>query len=440
MPPAWFDSVKTQFSQKHIRDIASVFAIQAVALMASLLISLLITNLLGAAAYGTFSYAFSWISLLATFSCLGFEQLALKEIPAYQSLGKREWMKGFFLFSMKRVVKVSVIASVVLFAGTYLFRQPADDGLRMGLWLAIPVLPAVAVLNLRFSWLRSKHQNVMSQLPDKVIRPMLFLLGLAAVVFFARDLLNIPFIIGLSGISIVAALLLGEIAVRKNVLSPLKGVSPVFEKTRWTQLAGALLAVNGLYFYLAQMPLLAIGTLRGAKETGVFAIASRLSDLEGYLLFAMNVVLAPMISKLYAEKNLPALQKIISGSLRFGFVFSLPLIAGFLFFPSYFLGLFGDEFGEGRTALILLTISQLINFATGSVGYLLTMTGHQKTALQLLIACAVITTALAWWLIPLLGINGAAIAAAANNVLLNVSMAVAVYRKTGINSTLIFFR
>lgn len=158
------------------------------------------------------------------------------------------------------------------------------------------------------------------------------------------------------------------------------------------------------------------------------------------MLFAMNVVLAPIISKLYAEKKMEELQRIITGSLRTGFIFSIPVIALFLNYPTFFLQLFGDEFGEGRLALMILTVSQIVNFGTGSVGYLLTMTGHQKTALQLLFSCALLTTVLTFFLIPSFGINGAAIAAGINNILLNVLMAVAVYRKTGINSTLLRFK
>jgi O-antigen/teichoic acid export membrane protein len=158
------------------------------------------------------------------------------------------------------------------------------------------------------------------------------------------------------------------------------------------------------------------------------------------MLFAMNVVLAPLISKLFAENNVQELQRVIRNSLRIGFLVSLPLIICFLFFPGFFLSFFGDEFGSGKFALIMLTISQVVNFATGSVGYLLTMTGHQRTAIQLLVLCALLTTLLSVLLIPDYGINGAAVAAATNNIVLNVLMAIAVYKKIGINSTLLSFK
>ena len=109
--------INGQFNQRHTREMINVFGIQAFALLSSLAISLIITNLLGAAAYGAFSYGFSWVNLLATFSCMGFEQLALKEIPAYRVQERKDLIRGYFIFSMRRVLIVSIAVSLVLFAG-----------------------------------------------------------------------------------------------------------------------------------------------------------------------------------------------------------------------------------------------------------------------------------------------------------------------------------
>ncbi|HYV91237.1 MAG TPA: oligosaccharide flippase family protein [Chitinophagales bacterium] len=417
-----------------------VFAIQAFALIASLTISLIITNLLGAAAYGAFSYGFSWVNLLATFSCMGYEQLALKELPSYRVQNRNDLIRGYFLHSMKMVFIISVLVSLLLFGVSWFLQQPSDEMLRKGLWLAVPVLPVIAMINLRLSWLRSFHFNAQSQLPDKVIRPAIFLLAVLISYGILKDKLNVWLIILLSAGSIVIALLAGNFFIREKITSAVGGIPPSYLRWQWTKVAFSFLLVNGIYFYFSQLQIIALGSFKGAKETGIFAIASRLSDLEGYMLFAMNVVLAPVISKLFAENNLQELQRVITNSLRIGFILSFPVMICFLLFPAFFLGFFGDEFGEGKFTLVLLTISQMVNFGTGSVGYLLTMTGHQRTAIQLLFLCALLTTLLSVLLIPKFGVNGAAIAAATNSIVLNVLMAIAVYRKIGINSTLIVIR
>ena len=440
MTPSFYRIIKDQLFSNHARDIIIVFAIQVFSLLASLAISLIVTNLLGAAAYGIYSYGFSWVNLLAVFSCLGFEQLAVKEVPAWQVQGKKNLVKGYFNYSMKLVMIVSLLVSVVLFGISWVLNQPTDELLRKGLWLAIPALPLIALINLRLSWLRSFHFNMLSQVPDKVIRPAIFLIGVLLVFWLLKEQFNIWQVMMISLGSILVALLAGNYFLSKKVKNTVAGIPPSYERWNWIKTASALMMVNGMYYYLSQLQIIALGTIKGPAPTGIFAVVQRLSDLEGYMLYAMNVVLAPLISKLFAEKKMEELQRVLTNSLRICFVISLPLVIAVLFFPEFCLQLFGDEFTEGKFALIVLTLSQVVNLATGSVGYLLTMTGHQKTAIQLLILCALLTTLLSILLIPDFGVNGAAIAAAVNNVVLNVLMAVAVKRKIGINSTLLYFR
>ncbi|HUM46756.1 MAG TPA: oligosaccharide flippase family protein [Chitinophagales bacterium] len=117
----------------HARELVMVFCIQATSLVASLLISLFISNLLGAAAYGVFSYGFSWVNLLAVFSCMGFEQLALKELPAYRVQGRKELIRGYFLYAKRRILLISCSVTAILFFTAYFLQHPADEMLRNGL-------------------------------------------------------------------------------------------------------------------------------------------------------------------------------------------------------------------------------------------------------------------------------------------------------------------
>jgi len=91
-----------------------------------------------------------------------------------------------------------------------------------------------------------------------------------------KDRLNVWLIILLSAGSIVIALLAGNFFIRKKITSTVGGIPPMYQRWHWTKVAFSLLIVNGIYFYLSQLQIIALGSLKGAKETGVFAIASRL--------------------------------------------------------------------------------------------------------------------------------------------------------------------
>ena len=256
-------NIREWLQSRHARDLLLVFSIQVFSLIASLLISLTITNLLGAAAYGIFSYGFSWVNLLAVFSCMGYEQLALKELPAYRVENKLGLIRGYFRYATKRILIISISLSGVLFLFSYLLEHPEDNLLRKGLWLALPALPIIAMINLRFAWLRSFQFNTLSQFPDKVLRPLLLLLMLWVGYFLYGASMNVWFVITMSVASIVVALFTGNSFVKRKVISVVSGAEPAYDIVAWNKTALSLLMVNGIYFYLTQVQILILGSFRG---------------------------------------------------------------------------------------------------------------------------------------------------------------------------------
>ena len=76
---------------------------------------------------------------------------------------------------------------------------------------------------------------------------------------------------------------------------------------------------------------------------------------------------------------------------------------------------FGHEFEAGWVVLVIGTVGQLVNCATGSVGYLLLMSGNEKGLVRIQIIMAIITVTSCLLLVPHWGVAGAAIAAAVGN-------------------------
>ena len=87
-------------------------------------------------------------------------------------------------------------------------------------------------------------------------------------------------------------------------------------------------------------------------------------------------------------------------------VFSTNFIFIFII-SNIFLGLFG-EFIIGKNVLILLVISQFITSCSGSVGYILQMTGKQNISIHYIFS-ALLNIILNFIFVPKYGITGAAI-------------------------------
>ena len=110
---------------------------------------------------------------------------------------------------------------------------------------------------------------------------------------------------------------------------------------------------------------------------------------------------------------------------------SLPLVIVFFIFPEFLLGLFGEEFKVGVTAFIFLSCGRLISSFSGSVGNILQMTGNQNIYAIILLIGAILNVVLNLILIPLHGINGAAIASMSSLIVWNLSMVLVVKQKFG---------
>ena len=185
---------------------------------------------------------------------------------------------------------------------------------------------------------------------------------------------------------------------------------------------------------------LMIGNMISVTDVGIYGVAFKLSMFASVTLMAINSIAAPKFAEMYAEKNMKGLKKIVQKSTKMIFWSTLPLLIIFFLFPTFFLGIFGEEFKIGANAFIILSIGMLISAFSGSVGNLLQMTGKQLVFMKILIAGAIINVGLNYLLIPesnplsefgISGINGAAIASMCSIVFWNLSMVLVVKKQFG---------
>jgi O-antigen/teichoic acid export membrane protein len=116
---------------------------------------------------------------------------------------------------------------------------------------------------------------------------------------------------------------------------------------------------------------------------------------------------------------------------------SLPILAGLILFGYWFLLIFGPDFTRGKLALVILSLGHMTAIAMGPVALLLIMTGHERDAAKSVGICALLNVALNASYIPIWGIEGAAFATATSNVLSSLLMLRFVYKKLGIQPTVL---
>jgi O-antigen/teichoic acid export membrane protein len=174
---------------------------------------------------------------------------------------------------------------------------------------------------------------------------------------------------------------------------------------------------------------LLLGWIGDTKSSGIYSLAFNMAFVVTLPRTAINTLFAPTVSALFTQKKQALLQVLITKSALWT-LSAAALIGTLLFiFAEPLLAWFGKEYVVGVSALRILLIGHVIAAAAGSQTHIMTMTGSERAAAVILILGALCNIVAGAVLIELLGLVGAAIATAVVQVLLNLAMAVFIWRR-----------
>ena len=91
---------------------------------------------------------------------------------------------------------------------------------------------------------------------------------------------------------------------------------------------------------------------------------------------------------------------------------AFPMVIVFVSVPEHIMRLFGDDFEKAAGLLTVMAVGQFINVSTGCVGYLLSMSGHDKDFRRVTFVSGPIAIFLSFFLTDYYGVLGAAYATA----------------------------
>src|SRR5215210_2097973 len=153
-----------------VRGAGGTFALKVTAAGLGFVASLLLARLLGAAGYGAYAYAQSWLTLLAVPATLGMDTLLVRNVAAYRA--RSEWgpMRGILRHANRTVLATSAGLAVSAAAAAAFFRGSLEPQMLPALLVAMCSLPLVALIYVRQGAMRGLQRVVVGQLPETLIR------------------------------------------------------------------------------------------------------------------------------------------------------------------------------------------------------------------------------------------------------------------------------
>lgn len=194
----------------------------------------------------------------------------------------------------------------------------------------------------------------------------------------------------------------------------------------------AFFITNLANFSQSVLGVMIAGLLLTSGELGLFKSSQQTAMLIGFILIVINAIFPPRFALLYHQGKTQALGRLARQGAMIGAVVAAPLLIVCLLFPAWVLSWFGPGFQEGAPLLRIIAIAQLVNVSTGSVGFLLNMTGNEKLMRNIAIICNALGLLGFFIFIPFFGALGAAIALAFFLVVQNLTAMVYVWKRLGI--------
>jgi len=387
------------------------------------LLSLLLTNLLGANLYGFYTLSRQIISELHTFTNLGTEVAITRLLsgnsddPAYRD-------KIFFMSYTTSAV-ASTVGAVILFftapvINTYTLEDPLFIQSLRFFAVAIPFISLTKLGTNSFRGLEMPvHQNLL-----KIGVQLLRLAVIGGAVIGGYALLGAA--IGFALANALAFGLVTIVLLIRTDLRPSWNVSRDEIKDFYNYSLPLSGSKAGSLLY-NRVDVFMVGIFLTSADVGIYSISMLLGGVILLPLSGFNQFFPPVASRLYSEGDIETLQSVFTTVTRWAITATLFMALVMILYRTEVLLMFGEDFTAGTLVLALFVVGKSIVAFSGPSNDLLTMTDHQYAVMINHWSFGILNVALNYFLIMELGLIGAAVATAAVLALLNIVRVIEVW-------------
>lgn len=411
------------------RSLMSAFAgvgfLKLVSVAASVLTTVVLARLLGPEHLGAYAFALSLASMLVLPLLQGLPTLILREVAKAPTALRSATAASLMRFADRLSVGLALLAAAIV--GLLVLLQVPGMATQRP-WFTIlsalwPIVMAAALF--RGSVVRAYGGAVAGQLPDLLIRPLVFLVFLGALWLAPIEWRTAASAMSLNLLAALIALALAIVLMRRCAGFEVLGHSPALPERRWFGALLPLSVVGGLQLVNSQVDLVALGLLAPPQEVGVYKIASTLALQVSFALTVVNAVVAPRFAALYQQGKIAELRRVNRMGAGASFTAGAVVVLIYVVFGRQLISLtVGDAYLPAFMPLLILSAAHLATLWAGTTNILLNMIGRERDVLASALASMAANVVLNWLLIPRMGMTGAAIGMAASLVVWRMLLSV----------------
>ena len=398
------------------------------------LMTAIIARFVSSEIYGTFSQAFTIITIFMVFASAGIPQAYTRYIPIYIEKGNHSEIPklirlGFF--------STTVASLGFVFIG-YLFAPwiaiILDDlALVSTLRWLLPLLPLLIwIRNMVYVFIAYKELRY-SVYIHRFILPTVKLVALYILFVSSYQMEALIFAELIATFVAVIAMHWWyrsrlDIPVKKDRLT-VRYAREIF------QYSFPLVMSQAVLLALSYADILMLGYYLESDQVGIYKVILNGAYLTTFVYMSLAAVFKPMVSGLLALNQKETVQSLFRILNRWSIFFNGFLILVVLLYGQSAIRLaFTDVYVVGYTAMLILSIGYMGSSSFGHATELLEAMGKTKTIMIVSIGVSLLNVGLNMILIPQYGLNGGAIATAVASIVLSATYAIIIFRQRRIHA------
>ncbi|MBZ6496462.1 flippase [Natrinema longum] len=388
------------------------------------LLNVVIARGLGPEALGLFAFGMVIMKAFSVLSRFGLDTAARKYVPVYNNQGDKAKLCGISVLSIAFPFFLGIIISIIVFVVLRTGNFGPEFAPTASLFVAgIPLFSSMMVAQNATTGFKETRYAVYIR---DIIQSSTAILFIAIGALYFKDLnITIYGYIASFGIGLLSAVyFLSRLGAFQSY--------PELELKKILAFSAPLVVVAVAQYIVSWTDIFMLAIFVSPTEVGWYQAAYQTSVLLVLVLSAVNSIFPAVASDLYSSDQLKTLDQIYSTATKW---VSYLTVLGFVFisiFSREVLLLFGTSTESARISLIILAFGQTITASTGPVGFLLTMSGHERLESINTVFLAISNIVLNFILIQSFGIIGASIATATSLLALNLIRIVEAYHLLGI--------
>lgn len=400
-----------------------------------LLLLLVLTRGLGAAATGAFVEAMAIFQIVAVLAVLGVDTGMVRFLARDSALGHAARVRGRLRTVAPVVLGAGLVGGTLMWAASARLAVTFGGGTHgeqivttvraMAVFLPVAVMVVVVL-----AATRGMGTMLPTAAVDRVGRGVVQVLACLVMVLAGAGLTGVTIAWGLA--HVLTLMVAGTWLARLTPPgSPAPGLSRGDVVAFWQFTLPR--AVSSAFRVLIQwLDVLLVGALASAREAAVYAVASRLLQVCALLSRAVAEIAQPLVSGALAQGRREVANDIFRVSTTWLILVSWPLVVLLGLFAPTVLGVFGQEFRAGATVLLVLAVARLLSTGAGPADMVLLMAGRSTASMAITATSLSLNVALNLVLIPRHGMVGAAAAWAASILVSNGASLVVLWRREGL--------